>query len=71
MYTDILRRPRDAVKRKRPEKWIKHSWFSLDDNAPGHRSVSVEDFLPNDDVTALEHPPYSPDLAAADFYRFP
>jgi hypothetical protein len=71
MCIDILRRLRNAVKRKRPEKWRKHNWFLLDDNAPAHRSVSLKDFIPNDKVTALEHPPYSPDLAAVDFYLFP
>jgi transposase len=64
MYIDTLRRLRDAIRRKRPEKWRKHSWFLLDNNAPAHRPVSVKDILPNDNATTLEHPPYSPDLAA-------
>ena len=71
MYIDILRRLRDAVRRKCPAKRRKHNWFLLDDNAPAHRSVLVKDIFPNDNVTALEHPPYSPDLAAAEFYLFP
>ena len=29
------------------------------------------DFLTKNNVTTLEHPPYSPDLAPADFYPFP
>jgi len=29
------------------------------------------DFLAKNNVTILEHPSYSPDLAAADFYLFP
>ena len=28
-------------------------------------------FLANNNVTTLEHPPYSPDLDPADFYLFP
>ena len=71
MYIDILRRLRDAVRRKRPVKWRKHNWFLLHDNAPAHWSVLFKDILPNDNVTTLEHPPYFPDLAAADFYLFP
>jgi len=31
----------------------------------------VKDFLAKSGVTTLEHPPYSPDLAAADFYLYP
>jgi len=31
----------------------------------------VKDSLAKNSVTALEHPPYSPDLASADFYLFP
>jgi len=31
----------------------------------------VKDFLATNNVTTLEHPPYSPDLDPADFYLFP
>jgi histone-lysine N-methyltransferase SETMAR len=48
-----------------------NSWFLLHDNAPTHRSVLFKDFLAKIKVTTMEHPPYSPDLAAADFYPFP
>jgi transposase len=30
----------------------------------------VKDFLAKNNVTALEHPPYSTDFAPADFYLF-
>jgi hypothetical protein len=30
-----------------------------------------KDFLANNNVTILEHPPHSPDLAPADVYLFP
>jgi hypothetical protein len=29
----------------------------------------IKDFLGKNSVTTLKHPPYSPDLAAADFYK--
>jgi len=44
------------------------SWGLLHDNAPAHRSVLVEDFLAKNSLTSVEHPPYSPDQTAADFY---
>ena len=71
MYTDVLRRLRDAVRRKRHEKWRTNSRFLLPDNAPAHRPVLVTDFLANSNVTTLERPPYSPDLPSADFYLLP
>ena len=67
MYIHILLRLRDAVRRKRPEEWRTKISFHLDDNAPGHRSVLVKDFLAENNVKTLEYPPYSPDLAPADF----
>jgi hypothetical protein len=56
MYIDILRGLRDAVRRKRPEKWRTSSWFLIHSNAPVHRSVLVRDFLANNTVTTMEHP---------------
>jgi transposase len=71
MYIDILCHRRDAVRRNRLEKWRINSWFILHDNAPAHQLVLVMDFLAKNNVTTLEHPPYSSDLASADFYLFP
>jgi hypothetical protein len=70
MYTDVLHRLWDAVRRKRPEKWRINSWFLLHDNAPAHRSIFVKDFLANSNVTTLEHPPHSSDVVSADLYLF-
>ena len=66
VYIGILRRLRDVARRKRAEKME-----NLHDNAPTHRSILVKDFLAKNNVTTLEHPPYSPDLIPADFYLFP
>jgi len=71
MFIDILRRLRDAVTRKRPEKWRTNSYCLLHYNTPEYLSVSVKDFLAKNNVTTLEHPPYSPDMAPPDFYLFP
>jgi transposase len=45
--------------------------FLFYDNAPAHRSVLVKDFLAKNNVTTLEPPPYSPDVAQAYFYLLP
>jgi hypothetical protein len=36
MYVEILRRLKDAVRRKHPENWARNSWFLLLDNTPAH-----------------------------------
>ncbi|GBN06105.1 hypothetical protein AVEN_99792-1 [Araneus ventricosus] len=65
LYLEILKRLRDAIKRKRPEKWATNDWFLLHDNAPTHRALIVKKYLAKHSVTTLERPPYSPDLAPA------
>ena len=70
MYIDT-RRLRDAVRRQRPEIGRTNSWFLFHGNAPAHRSVLVNNFLSKNTVITLEHPPYSPDLTAVDFYLLP
>ncbi|GBL90722.1 hypothetical protein AVEN_219377-1 [Araneus ventricosus] len=71
LYLEILKRLRDAIRRKRHEKWVTNDWFLLDDNAPPHRALIVKKYLARHSITTLEHHPYSPDLAPADFYLFP
>ena len=70
MCIDVLRCLRNAVRMKRPEKWRANSWILFHDNASAHGSVVVTDFLAKDYVTTLQHPPYSSELAAANFYLF-
>ncbi len=58
------------LKKKRPGM-AAGKWFLHWDNAPVHTAASVTDWLVARRVTMLKHPPYSPDLAPADFYLFP
>jgi histone-lysine N-methyltransferase SETMAR len=39
--------------------------------APDHTALSVREFLATKQITVLEHPAYSPDLAPIDFFLFP
>jgi len=72
MHTDIFCHLEDAIRRKHPKKTENQQFFSLlHDNAPAHQSVLVKDFVAKNNVITQEHLPYSPDLAAADFYLFP
>ncbi|GBO12730.1 hypothetical protein AVEN_75816-1 [Araneus ventricosus] len=66
LYLEILKGLRDAIRPKRPKKWATNGWFLL-----LSRALIVEKYLARHSVTTPEHPPYSPDLAPADFYLFP
>ena len=41
-------------------------WFFLHDNFHSHNAPIFKQFLAQQNVTVLNHPPYSPDLALAD-----
>ena len=43
----------------------------LYDNAPAHKSASVQEYLKESGLIVLDHPPYSPDLSPCDFWLFP
>ena len=70
-YLEYLRRLRESVRRKRPEKWRDGDWNLHHDNAPAHTSHLVQQFLAKHCTAQLQQPPYSPDLAPYDFLLFP
>jgi transposase len=51
--------------------WMNQSWVLHHDNAPAHSSFLVRNFLAKNKMTVVPQPPYSPDLAPADFFLFP
>ena len=59
------------MKKKRPELFANSSWILHQDNAPAHTALSVREFLATKQITMLEHPACSPDLAPSDFFLFP
>ena len=70
-YLEVLRRLRESVRRKRPEKWQDGDWILHHDNAPAHTSHLVQQFLAKHGTAQLQQPPYSPDLTPWDFFLFP
>ena len=70
-YLEVLKRLREKVRRKRPELFANNSWILHHDNAPAHMTLPVREFLATKQITVLEHPAYSPDLAPSDFFLFP
>ena len=61
---EVLKRLRDKIRRKRPER------FANNDDALAHIALSLREFLVTKQITVLEHPVYSPDLATNDFFLF-
>jgi len=41
------------------------------DNAPAHALLLIHEFLAKQETIVVPQPPYSPDLASADFFLFP
>ena len=70
-YVEVLKRLRDAVRRKRPRFWSSGDWLLHDDNAPSHSSNPVQQFLAKHKIVRLRQLPYSPDIASCDFWMLP
>ena len=63
---EILRRLLRSVREERRELWQDKSWL-----LHHHNALSFRQFLAEKNITVLEQPPYSPDLAPCDFFLFP
>jgi len=70
-YCDVLRRLRENVRRKRPQKWRNQYLIIHRDNVPAHRSFKLSQFLAKNNMTVIPHTPYSPDLAPVTFSSSP
>jgi hypothetical protein len=73
-YVEVLKRLREAVRRKRPELGS-NDWILHHDNAPANKacslSLSSSYFLAQKSITEMDHPLFSPDLAPNDLWMFP
>ena len=49
----------------------KNSWMLLNDNTPAFCALNVKQFLDSKSVCVIQHLPYSPDLALANFFSLP
>jgi histone-lysine N-methyltransferase SETMAR len=58
-----------VFKQKRLEMAV-GDWCFHEDNAPVHTAAMVTDWMAARQFKVIEHPPYSPDLAPADFSSF-
>ena len=71
LYQELLLRLSDAMRRKRPELRENQTWMLHHNNAPAHASLLIHSYLAKHQTSVVPHPPYSPDLAPADFILFP
>ena len=69
-YLEVLKRLREKVRREGPELFATNSWILHHENAPAHTALSVREILDTKQITLLEHPAYSPDLASSEFLLF-
>jgi len=69
-YLEVLERLHEKVKWKQPKLFANNSWILHHNNAPAHMALSVKECLATKQITVLEHPAYSPDLAPNDFFLF-
>jgi hypothetical protein len=52
-YTEVLRRLRDAVRRKRPQLWASGDWQLHYDNVHAYSTALVQDLLVNHRITQV------------------
>jgi hypothetical protein len=70
-YCDVLRRLKENIWCKCPDKWCNNSRALHHDNILAHALLIVLQFLASTNTTVIPHPPYSPDPASCDFFLFP
>ena len=70
-YLQVLRRLREAVRRKRPDMWAAKNFQLHHDNAPRSFCTCDPCFSSQKQLSLVRHAPYSPDLAPCDFWLFP
>jgi hypothetical protein len=64
----VRERLRKNVRWKRPEMFANNSWILHHENAHAQTELSVKGFLATKQITVLEHPVFSPDLAPLIFF---
>ena len=60
----------DFCQKRRPRTGVRGIKL-LHDNAPAHKSATVQEYLKESGLDVIDHPPYSPDLSPCDFWLFP
>jgi hypothetical protein len=61
----------EFARRSEQKNWTCATLLLHHDNAPGHMSLKTTEFVTNNNMGIVPHPPYMPDLAPCDFALFP
>ena len=69
-YLSLPKCLREQSRQIRADLWKENSWILHHDNALSHKAIIVNEFLSKDSINIIEQPPYSPDMAPADFFLF-
>jgi histone-lysine N-methyltransferase SETMAR len=69
-YRETLKRLREGIGRKRPDKW-KNSWFLHKDNSPAHTSLVFRQFLTFQNISVIPHSPIRLTSPPCDIFLFP
>ena len=69
-YKGVMERLLNRIRCVRPGMCESGDCFLLHDNTQSHNATIIKQFLAQQKVTVLDHPPYSPDLAPADYFLF-
>ena len=70
-YLEVLKMLSEKIGRKRLELFASNSWILHHDNETSHTALFVRECLATKQITMLENPAYSRDLAPSDFFLFP
>ena len=60
----------DFYQKRRPRTGVRGIKL-LHNNAPAHKSATVQEYVKESGLHILDHPPYSPNLSPCDFWLFP
>jgi hypothetical protein len=60
----------NRIRRVRPGMCESGDWFLLHENAPSHNATIIKQVLVQRKLNVLDHAPYSPDFAPADYFLF-
>ncbi|GFV57676.1 mariner Mos1 transposase [Trichonephila clavipes] len=71
LYLDIMRRLREAIRRKHPVLWASSRWMLHHNGDPAHTTSLVQQILTKHGTIQAARPPYSPDMSPSDFFLFP
>ncbi len=69
-YCGVIRCLRERIRQKRPEMWATKKFRIHHNNATLHTATDTVELLQKFNMQVVPHPPYSPDLAPADYFLF-